>query len=141
MGLDMFAYYRNGGNVRCSGRSLRSVSMDESPVVDVEDVDFQKLETDENFHYWRKHPNLHGWMENLYRYKGGEAEFNCVNLRLTLEDLDELEEAVLNDELPVTFGFFFGESDGSEKEEDLEFIQKARSLIEAGNMVYYSAWY
>ena len=31
----------------------------------------------EQIHYWRKHPNLHGWMEDLYRAKGGAAEFNC----------------------------------------------------------------
>ena len=36
-------------------------------------------------HYWRKHPNLHGWMESLYYEKGGTADnFNCVNLQLTL---------------------------------------------------------
>jgi hypothetical protein len=24
--------------------------------------------------YWRKHPSLHGWMEHLFRAKGGTAE-------------------------------------------------------------------
>ena len=41
--------------------------------------------------YWRKHPNLQGFMENLYRSKGGNAEyFNCEDVELTLEDLDRL---------------------------------------------------
>ncbi|ASY66520.1 hypothetical protein SJ05684_b55380 (plasmid) [Sinorhizobium sojae CCBAU 05684] len=31
-------------------------------------------------HYWRKHPNLHGWMEHLYPRGGKDAIFNCVNL-------------------------------------------------------------
>jgi hypothetical protein len=35
--------------------------------------------------YWRKHPNLQGWMQELYYEKGGEGEFNCVDLELTLE--------------------------------------------------------
>ena len=49
---------------------------------------------------WRKHPNLQGWMEELWYEKGGEGEFNCVDLELTLEDLDALEETLDEDELP-----------------------------------------
>lgn len=41
-------------------------------------VDF-KGEDAAELHYWRKHPNLHGWMEQLYRDKGGAEEiFNCA---------------------------------------------------------------
>jgi hypothetical protein len=51
-------------------------------------VDF-KAEDATELHYWRKHPNLHGWMEALYYAKGGAADsFNCVTLQLTLEDID-----------------------------------------------------
>lgn len=54
-------------------------------------VDFNVSDARE-LHYWRKHPNLHGWMEGLYRDKGGAAEtFNCVNLQLTSDDVDRLE--------------------------------------------------
>ncbi len=32
-------------------------------------------------YYWRKHPELHGWMEKLYRETGGAAQsFNCVRM-------------------------------------------------------------
>ena len=66
-------------------------------------------------HYWRKHPNLHGWMQKLYYEKGGKDEiFNCVPVALTGQDLDRLEADVKDGELPLTAGFFFGESDGSE---------------------------
>lgn len=79
---------------------------------------------------WRKHPNLHGWMESLYRKKGGAGrDFNCDTVPLTLEDLEQLESDVLNDALPCTDGFFFGITDGTEKEEDLMFIESARSAI------------
>ncbi|MCA3352571.1 MAG: hypothetical protein INF97_18455 [Roseomonas sp.] len=45
-------------------------------------VDF-KADHSQELAYWRKHPNLHGRMEHLYRAKGGTAEdFNCVNLQL-----------------------------------------------------------
>jgi len=54
-------------------------------------------------HYWRKHPNLHGWMESLYYEKGGTADnFNCVNLQLTARDLDRLETAIRGGTLPLT---------------------------------------
>jgi hypothetical protein len=104
-------------------------------------VDF-KAEGAAEIHYWRKHPNLHGWMEQLYRDKGGEeASFNCVNVQLTAGDLDDLELAIKASVLPETNGFFFGASDGSEREDDLRFIAKAREAL-AGNLtVFYTSWW
>lgn len=93
-------------------------------------------------HRWRKHPNLHGWMEQLYIEKGGrEQVFNCTCLALTLDDLDRLEAVIRDDALPQTEGFFFGESDGSEKEDDLDFIAKARAAIASGKAVFYDSWW
>jgi hypothetical protein len=93
--------------------------------------------------YWRKHPNLHGWMEQRYRERGGDAEmFNGVELELTWEDLDALEEDIESSNLPHTRGFFFGDpSDDYYKEQDLEFIRKARSELFCGLKVFYnSSW-
>jgi hypothetical protein len=71
-----------------------------------------------------------------------ERIFNCQPLRLTLSDLEQLEEAVNRGELPKSSGFFWGD-DSSEfyKEQDLQFIKDARSSIINGNEVYYnSSW-
>jgi hypothetical protein len=101
----------------------------------------------EDIAYWRKHNRLQGWMENLYRIKGGKETFNCVDLELTLEDLDKLEEDVKSFNLPQTGGFFFGDDSYSydDKEEqvikDLEFINTARNSIIEGNKVFYSSWW
>ena len=60
------------------------------------EVDFE-MDNDierENLQIWRKHPNLHGWMENLYFKKGGQREFNCVNLLLSKEDIEELKKSL-----------------------------------------------
>jgi hypothetical protein len=38
--------------------------------------------------YWRKHPNLHGWMQRLWESKGNSGEFNGDELELTWEDLE-----------------------------------------------------
>jgi hypothetical protein len=104
-------------------------------------VDFEVKEAS-NLHYWRKHPNLHGWMEALYREKGGSADtFDCVPVVLTAADLDRLEADVKAGNLPHTSGFFFGESDGSEADGDLAFIAKARQALAAGLTVFYDSWW
>lgn len=92
--------------------------------------------------YWRKHPNLEGWMADLYYQKGGEDEFNCQEVELTLEDLDNLEAAINLKDLPETSGFFFGSnSDDEYKEQDLEFIENARDAINEGYTVVYTSWW
>lgn len=105
------------------------------------EVDFKATDATE-FHYWRKHPDLHGWMEQLYFDKGGTADcFNCVGVVLTADDLQHLEAAITGRTLPDTAGFFFGDSDGSEREDDLAFIAKARKAIAEGYTVYYDSWW
>ena len=107
------------------------------------EVDFSTKNFEETeLHYWRKHPNLHGWMESLYYEKGGEADsFNCVPVVLDNEDLDVLAEDIKSGNLPDTAGFFFGQSDGDEVDGDLEFIAKAREAIKNGMTVYYTSWW
>ncbi|CCQ74241.1 Conserved protein of unknown function [Magnetospira sp. QH-2] len=97
---------------------------------------------DNELHSWRKHPDLHGWMWQLYLAKGGTyRRFNCRCVQLTLEDLDRLEMDIVTNRLPFTDGVFFGWSDGSEKEDDLAFVTKARAALQAGEYVYYMADY
>jgi hypothetical protein len=103
--------------------------------------------------YWRKHPNLQGWMENLWHEKGrpneteetsgmGLSNFNCIPVELSYEDLDSLEKDITNNRMPQTAGFFFGDdSDDYYKEKDLEFIQSARSALDKGSKVYYDSWW
>ena len=110
--------------------------------------------------YWRKHNRLQGWMEQLWQHKGcpneQEGGFNCVELEVTLSDLEQLEAHIENKSLPETGGFFFGEDsfswedeDGKPfedgdyyyKETDLNFIREAREAISEGQKVYYSCWW
>jgi hypothetical protein len=128
MGLDMYCYAVPEDKVS-------------STETDVEiPVNIQK----EEIFYWRKHHDLHGWFENLYYYKGGSAEsFNCVNVRLTNEDLDRLKEAVVSQGLPNTTGFFFGNNppDDESVANDIIFIVKAREAIARGMAVFYDSWW
>tara|TARA_B110000196_G_C21147372_1_gene667402 strand:- start:1232 stop:1663 length:432 start_codon:yes stop_codon:yes gene_type:complete len=119
---------------------------------------------------WRKHNRLQGWMEQLWEDKGRPYEgnlddldpcemgsdFNCVELEITLSDLEQLEAHVSNKTMPETGGFFFGDDsfgweneDGKpyegnnyfHKETDLGFIREAREAIADGQKVYYSSWW
>lgn len=98
--------------------------------------------------YWRKHPNLHGWMEQLWISKGRPRqsvawpEFNGIELELTWDDLDKLERDIRQGRLPNTEGFFFGNpSDNYYYEQDLEFVKNAKAEVFLGLKVFYnSSW-
>jgi hypothetical protein len=93
--------------------------------------------------YWRKHPNLHGWMEKLAEQKKLSYDsFNGIEMELTAEDLDALEYAVKKRQLPATSGFFFGDNaDQHYYKNDLKFIQEARAEMFLGLKVFYnSSW-
>jgi len=139
MGLDQYATARKG-----EPRTVKS----EYTYTDQDGVEkegFEEyLEWDDTIELasWRKHPNLQGWMEELWYEKGGEGEFNCVELELTLEDLDALESTLDEEALPETAGFFFGgNADDHYAEADREFIVQARAAIKQGYTVVYSSWW
>lgn len=71
--------------------------------------------------YWRKHPNLHGFIVNTF----ADGEDTCHQISLDADDIERIIEAVTRDDLPHTEGFFFGQSDGSEKAEDLRILKAA----------------
>ncbi len=101
-------------------------------------------ERSKELYYWRKHHDLHGWMEALYRAKGGtEDSFNCIPVELTSQDLDKLEEDVKLNKLPPTQGFFFGNNPPDEESiaQDLYAIKEARAAIADGFVVYYNSWW
>ena len=136
MGLDQYAY-----------AAATETQYDEYwETAEMVDGDFvsAKVEKPREIHYWRKHPNLQGWMENLWREKGGDADqsFNGIQLELTWEDLERLERDVKDGNLPETTGFFFGEdADDYYRNQDLEFIKQARAEIFLGLRVFYnSSW-
>lgn len=129
MGLDMYAY-----------RAKQEHALGDFEIAKDEN-DYSHVE---EFHYWRKHHDLHGWMERLYRSKGGPKEyFNCVKLRLTTVDLDALQHDLENGTLPETQGFFFGTNppDAESLANDLKFIQAARDILAEGDAVYYDSWW
>ena len=136
MGLDMYAYV--------AARAGQQDEYYEGSEFDKETGEYvnAKVTKPIEIAYWRKHPNLHGWMEQLYRERGGEGDFNGDELELFREDIDSLEQVILDGDLPATSGFFFGDgADDYYREQDLEFIKEARAQLFLGLRVFYnSSW-
>jgi hypothetical protein len=107
---------------------------------------WQDGSTQRELAYWRKHPNLQGWMENLWRNRNtdpsADPAFNGIELELTWADIDQLEDDIKNKRLPATSGFFFGtDSDDHYREDDLAFVRRARAELFLGLRVFYnSSW-
>ena len=123
-------------------------------------------DTDECLVQWRKHPNLQGWMERLWRkQKYGDAAtpdpitgegysnqtylgdpFNQEEVELTLDDIQRLrldvQNKTLNGGLGNTTGFFFGDSsDDYYRETDIAFCDKAEEALNNGHKVIYYSWW
>ena len=123
-------------------------------------------DTDECLVQWRKHPNLQGWMERLWRkQKDGDAAtpdpitgegysnqtylgdpFNQEEVELTLDDIERLrldiQNKTLNGGHGDTTGFFFGDSsDEYYRETDIDFCDQAKAALDKGcKVIYYSSW-
>lgn len=136
MGLDMYAYV--------AAREGQNKDYWDTGEYDPKTGDYvnDKVTKPIEIAYWRKHPNLHGWMEQLWRNQGNEGDFNGDELELTWEDLDMLESDINHGALPGTSGFFFGDpADDYYREDDLKFIKEARSQLFLGLRVFYnSSW-
>ena len=136
MGLDQYAYVANKGQRKeyyDKAEWNSETKQLESLVAEPQEIA-----------YWRKHPNLQGWMKKLYEAKGGTEEFNGTELELTWEDVDMLEHDIKNGTMAKmnTKGFFFGNpSDEYYKEKDLQFCIDAKAELFLGRKVFYnSSW-
>ena len=136
MGLDMYAY---------AGRSGQRDEFYEKAQWNEDTKEFDSpISKPVELAYWRKHPSLHGWMEDLWQKRNPEdmSSFNGIELELTWEDVDDLEQAVRHGQLPFTEGFFFGKpADNVYYEEDLKFCVDAKAELFLGFKVFYnSSW-
>ena len=139
MGLDQYAFARKGEPIEAT-EDYTYEDFDGNR--HVKQRTYVSYEEEHEVAYWRKHPNLQGWMENLWREKGGEGEFNCVDVELTAADLEKLEQDIDYGDLPETEGFFFGNpSDDRYREGDLEFIREARQYLAYGYKIVYTSWW
>jgi hypothetical protein len=62
--------------------------------------------------YWRKHPNLHGFI--VKNVADGADE--CQEIELSSDHITQIIEAIKARQLPHTTGFFFGVSEDTEEQ-------------------------
>lgn len=89
--------------------------------------------------YWRKHPNLHGFI--VENFAVGVDE--CQEIPLTKANLVAILEASEADKLPHTEGFFFGTSCFNDKEPTREILERAISWIKTDpgrSVTYQASW-
>jgi len=136
MGLDMYAYTCDADEIGDQQVDFKLWDENGTPLV---------ASINREFAYWRKFNHLHGWMEKLYRQKGGSSpDFNCNTVRLMPEDIDVLESLATLKALPATRGFFFGENSpfsDEDKEEVLDFVRKSRNAFSEEKAIIYDSWW
>lgn len=131
MGLDMYL------------RGKKHIPAPKTPVRVIEEktgCETEEWEDVLELGYWRKHPNLHGYF--VQTFGGGEDE--CQEMFLGVKELEQTIKAIKAESLPTTGGFFFGESDGTEKAEDLKILKAALAWVkedpENRKAVYQASW-
>ena len=95
--------------------------------------------------YWRKHPNLHGYIVKNYAKDGVD---NCEPVELDQDALIDIMAAVREDRLPLTSGFFFGSSPEGAEQRDHDLAVLTRVLFWLQNdskhdirtVIYQASW-
>ena len=106
-----------------------------------DEVDF-KVEGATEIHYWWKHPNLHGYIVQEF----ADGIDDCRSIDLDESAIQQILTAIQEEQLPHTIGFFFGESDGTEKEHDLAIFSDALAWLAETDeqawrfVVYRASW-
>ena len=101
-----------------------------------------ELNNNLEFDYWRKFIPLDRWAYKIYLKKGGKGEFNCAEIKLNKEDLDELNTLAQTDEFYQN-GYYGDAKKERELEYDhlMKFIEDAKTAIAEGDAIYYSNWW
>jgi hypothetical protein len=78
--------------------------------------------------YWRKHPNLHGYIVKTF----ADGVDECQEIDLPADRIRQIIEAVKDRQLPETTGFFFGTSDDTDEQiaHDVEIFEEALKWLE-----------
>jgi len=89
--------------------------------------------------YWRKHPNLHGFI--VESFAGGVDE--CQKIPMSIQDISLTLAAATQDILLPTAGFFFGQSGPHHREQTLETLSAALAWLgddPKRKMYYRASW-
>lgn len=116
MGLDMFLFGRKS---LWDGRNAQ-VRTEDGYKIDAIHIELG---------YWRKHPNLHGYIVEHF----AEGVDECQEIALDASAIEQIITAVMTKTLPTTEGFFFGVSDDTVEQvsEDCRILRGALEWLNA----------
>jgi hypothetical protein len=105
---------------------------------------FQIADLNLRLGYWRKHPNLHGYIVKTF----ADGKDECQEIGLMRDDILKIVQAVKDRNLPHTEGFFFGKSYGTDEEaaEDIAIFERAIAWLDvkeyrvSRSVVYRASW-
>lgn len=94
--------------------------------------------------YWRKHPNLHGFIVNTF----ADGVDECQVIEMYPDRINKIIEAVKARQLPPTTGFFFGVSDDTEEQiaNDVRIFEDALTWLDTKeahvwrSVIYRASW-
>ena len=120
MGLSQYIYVTEKTKLKDNGTDL---------------ADYDAIRDDKEFFEWRKHWDLHGFLEQVYLEKGGKEPATWDVVQLTEKDIDDLKYALDKNELPWNKKcFFWDDSPEFKQEQTNEFVDKAKLFYAAQAM-------
>ena len=130
MGLDMYLRGEHYNSDRNRHGEISRSKLDNEFEISSYEVDLG---------YWRKHPDLHGYIVNTF----ADGKDDCQKIELSEEDLDKIIMAIRHDKLVKDHcGFFFGNStefgyyEEKEKEYAINCFEKAKKFIRRGKELF-----
>lgn len=121
-----------------------------------QDGNIMDRESMEEIGYWRKHADLHGFVESLWEKAGcpGADErhqdpmfgslFNCIPFELTEEHIQQIIECSERrsfGDADGTTGFFFGQTFPEDHDKTIEIMKHALELKKEGKRIFYDSWW
>jgi hypothetical protein len=101
---------------------------------------------------WRKHPDLHSYIETLWRAETGSTEdFNCIDYKLSRKQIIDIILLTVTETMPKSKGgFFFSESKLTDISHTITLMGSALSYIDKHTSypddvpeyeIFYSSWW
>lgn len=112
------------------------------------DMNFYKVNGNgqqEHLHYFRKHSDLHGVLQDCWLEKNpgkNAEEFNCIDFEITLEEVMRVIDFMSNRHTKKHYkGFFWGQSTEEDWEETIVALKEILMALETGEKVIYVCWW
>lgn len=114
------------------------------------DMDFYKVNGNgekEHLHYFRKHSDLNGILQECWVEKNLDkdpGEFNCSEFEVTLDEVERIKnfmETFKNGNNKRYVGFFWGQSTEEDWEETKTLLEEITEIINDGQKVVYVPWW